>query len=64
MTLKPCRYCGKEPVVIFNPLLFLNGCWHVACMNESCKKKPSTSYYYDGTDAVAEWEELMSEDEV
>ena len=61
MTIKPCRYCGKEPEVVFHPLPFLCGCWHIACRNDECKKNPSTWYYYDSADAKAEWEEMMGE---
>lgn len=49
--------------MVFHPLPFLCGCWHVACRNDACEKKPSTWYYYDDMDAAAEWDELMSEAE-
>ena len=61
MRLKPCQHCGKEPEVIFRPLPYLHGCWHIACRNDACEKKPSTWYYYDVSDAKAEWEEMMDE---
>ncbi len=61
MRLKPCRYCGKEPEVSFRPLPYFNGCWHIACRNSGCERRPSTWYYYDVSDAKAEWEKMMGE---
>ena len=43
----------------FHPTPYFGGCWHVACVNEACPKKPSTWFYYDSKDAIAEWDELM-----
>ena len=48
--------------MVFHPLPYC-GCWHVACRNDACPKKPSTWYYYDPKDAIAEWDELMMEGE-
>lgn len=55
----PCKHCGKEPEMTFHPTPYYGGCWHVACVNEACPKKPSTWFYYDSKDAIAELDELM-----
>lgn len=64
MKSRPCKYCGKDPKMTFHPTLYFGGCWHIACVNEACDKKPSTWFYYDSKDAIAEWNELMMGAEV
>lgn len=46
--------------MVFRPLPYLHGCWHVECRNEACEKRPGTWYYYHSQDAIAEWDEMMS----
>lgn len=57
--LKPCPFCGAEPVL--SPDYF--GRYDVRCLNADCKIMPATSVYLTPEDAAEVWNRRAEEDD-
>lgn len=65
--MKSCKYCGKKPEV---RTMYLTSrrrqtpYVYIECVNEMCKKKPTTNLYKTFQKAHNDWEYMMMWKEV